>query len=65
MSRVTRLEVISTGSRRRWKLDEKQRIGAESFDGHRRVSETARPPGLSASQLFTWRRLAGKDGTPR
>lgn len=58
MSKVTRLEVISTGSRRRWTLEEKQRIVAESFGGPRRVSETARRNGLSASQLFTWRRLA-------
>ena len=58
MSKVARVEVISTGSRRRWTLDEKQRIVAESFGGPRRVSETARRHGLSASQLFTWRRLA-------
>lgn len=58
MSKVARVEVISTGARRRWTLDEKQRIVAESFDGPRRLSETARRHGLSESQLFTWRRLA-------
>ena len=58
MSKVARVEVLSIGSRRRWTLDEKRRIIAESFDGPRRVSETARRHGLSASQLFTWRRLA-------
>lgn len=58
MSKVARVEVLSIGSRRRWTLDEKRRIVAESFDGARRVSETARRHGLSASQLFTWRRLA-------
>ena len=31
---------------------------AESYDGRRQVSATARRNGLSASQLFTWRRLA-------
>jgi transposase len=55
---VSRLEVISTGARRRWTLEEKQRIVAESYSGPRLVSSTARQNGLSASQLFTWRRLA-------
>jgi transposase len=58
MPEVSRLEVISTGARRRWTLEEKQRIVAESYDGRRLVSATARRNGLSASQLFTWRRLA-------
>ena len=56
MPQVSRLEVIATGARRRWTEDEKRRIVAESFDGTRRVSATARRYGLSASQLFTWRR---------
>ncbi|MGO9684905.1 MAG: IS66-like element accessory protein TnpA [Beijerinckiaceae bacterium] len=43
---------------RRWTLSEKQRIVAESYAGRRLVSATARRNGLSASQLFTWRRLA-------
>jgi transposase len=55
---VSRLEVISTGARRRWTLAEKQRIVAESYSAPRVVSATARRNGLSASQLFTWRRLA-------
>jgi len=50
--------VISTGARRRWTLDEKRRIVAESYSGPRLVSATARRHGLSASQLFAWRRLA-------
>jgi len=58
MPKISRLEVISTGARRRWRLEEKQRIVAESYDGRRLVSATARRNGLSASQLFTWRRLA-------
>ena len=58
MPKVSRLEVISTGARRRWTLAEKQRIVAESYGGRRQVSATARRNGLSASQLFTWRRLA-------
>jgi transposase len=57
--KVARLEVISTRARRRWTLEEKQRIVAESYAGPRLVSATARRNGLSASQLFTWRRQAG------
>ena len=58
ISKVSRLEVISTGARRRWMLEEKQRIVAESYGGPRLASVTARRNGLSSSQLFTWRRLA-------
>ena len=56
--KTSRLDVISTGARRRWTLEEKHRIVAESYSGPRLVSVTARRNGLSASQLFTWRRLA-------
>jgi transposase len=58
MPKVSRLEVLQTGARRRWTLEAKRRIVAESHDGRRQVSATARRHGLSASQLFTWRRLA-------
>jgi transposase len=58
MPEVSRLEVITTGARRRWTLEEKQRIVAESFSGRRVVSATARRHGLSTSQLFNWGRLA-------
>src|SRR5215217_9062283 len=57
MSSVSRLEVITTGARRRWTLDEKHRIVAESYRAPRIVSATARRHGLTPSQLFTWRRL--------
>jgi transposase len=60
MPKVSRLEVIQTGSRRRWTLEEKRRIVAESASGTRQVSATARRFGLSTGQLFTWRRLARK-----
>ena len=58
MPKLSRLEVIETGARRRWTPEEKQRIVAESFGAPRIVSATARRHGLSNSQLFTWRRLA-------
>src|SRR3954468_5635165 len=57
MSSVSRLGVIATGARRRWTLDEKRRIVAESYGAPRIVSATARRHGLTPSQLFTWRRL--------
>jgi transposase len=60
MSKVSRLEVIQTGARRRWSLDEKRRIVAESESGPRQLSATARRYGLSPSLLFTWRKLARK-----
>ena len=58
MSKVSRVEVISSGARRRWTLAEKRRIVAESYGGRGEVSATARRYGLSGGQLFTWRRLA-------
>ena len=63
---VSRLDVISTGARRRWTIEEKQRIVAESFSVPRNVSATARRHGLATSQLFYWRQLArgGKFSAP-
>ena len=58
MAKVSRLEVIETGARRQWSLEEKQRIVAESLSVSRNVSATARRHGLSTGQLFTWCRLA-------
>ena len=57
MPKLSRLEVIETGARRRWTLEEKLRIVAQSSCGPRLVSATARRHGLSANQLFVWRRL--------
>ena len=53
---VQRLDVINTGRRRRWSLDEKLRIVGESFQGHRQVSATARRHDISPSLLFSWRK---------
>jgi transposase len=51
-----RLEVITgVGRRRRWSLEEKARIVAESLDPATTSSAVARRYGLHASQLFTWR----------
>lgn len=58
MPQVSRLEVITTGARRRWTLAEKRRIVAESYSIPRGASATAHRHGLSTSQLFGWRKLA-------
>jgi transposase len=60
MAKVSRLEVMSTGARRRWTIEEKLRIVAESYAAPGNVSATARRHGLSASQLFYWRQWARK-----
>ena len=50
------MEVITgVGRRRRWSLDEKARIVAESLDPATTASAVARRYGLHASQLFVWR----------
>jgi len=58
---VQRLEVVNTGRRRRWSEDEKLRIVAESFQGHRQVSATARRHDISPSLLFSWRKTFQED----
>ena len=51
-----RFEVITgVGRRRRWTLEEKARIVAESLDPATTASAVARRHGLHASQLFVWR----------
>jgi len=65
MLKVSRLEVISTGARRRGTLEEKQRIVAESYGVPRQVSATARRNGLSASQRFTHRLRPQQDALLR
>jgi transposase len=51
-----RFEVITgVGRRRRWSVEEKARIVAESLDPATTASAVARRYGLHASQLFVWR----------
>ena len=51
-----RLEIVETGRRRRWSVEEKIRIVEESLAGHRQASATARRHGIPNSLLFKWRR---------
>ncbi len=60
MPKVSRLEVIETGARRRWTLEEKRRIVAESDRGTRQVSAT----GASCSLGGGWRARDGWAGMP-
>jgi len=58
---VRRFEVINgAGGRRRWSLDEKSRIVAETLVPGAVVLEVARRHGLRPQQVFTWRREARK-----
>ena len=51
-----RVEVITgVGRRRRWSVEEKMRIVAESYERSTTVSEVARRHGLNSNQLFSWR----------
>src|SRR5947209_15684167 len=59
-----RVEVITgVGRRRRWSLEDKARIVAESLDPATTSSAVARRYGLHASQLFVWRQQLQR-GTP-
>jgi len=56
---LRRFEVITgAGRRRRWPMEAKARIVAESFTSGLAVSEVARRHGLRPQQLFDWRRAA-------
>jgi transposase len=56
---VRRLEVFTgAGRRRAWSAEQKERIVAESYESGDTVSAVARRHGLTAQQLFGWRRAA-------
>lgn len=53
-----RADILGVERRRRWSLDDKARLVAESLAPGACVSEIARRHDLAPSLLFTWRRLA-------
>ena len=60
---IRRLELFTGADRcRMWSDEEKAAIVAESDGPGTSISAVARRHGLSASQLFTWRRLARQAG---
>ena len=55
-SRAQRIEVITRGERRRrWSLEEKQAIVAESLAPHASIMAVARKHGIGTGQLYGWR----------
>lgn len=54
--KVSRIEVIETGARRRYTTAEKLRIVAESMAGPRLVSAVARRHNITRGLLSTWRK---------
>jgi len=60
---VRRLEVFTgTGRRRSWTREQKAQIVAETCAAGATVSAVARRHGLTAQQLFAWRRKAEQGG---
>jgi transposase len=55
-ARSPRVEVITRGARRRWTVEQKREIVAESFGPDVTPSEVARKYGIGSGQLYTWRR---------
>lgn len=57
------IEVVTgVQRRRRWTAVEKMRLVEETHSPGVSVSEVARRNGISPSQLFQWRKLAGEGG---
>jgi transposase len=69
-TRTQRVEVITRGERRRrWSIEEKREIVAESLQPGVGPSEVIRKHGISSGQLYTWRqqltrRLGGGPSVP-
>lgn len=58
-----RLEIFTgAGRRRAWSAEQKAQIVAESLEARVSVSAVARRHGVTAQQLFTWRRQARSGG---
>ena len=59
-STADRVEIITSGQRRRWTAAEKMRLVEETFVPGMTVSLVAGQNGVNPNQLFTWRRLAAQ-----
>ena len=55
-ARSARIEIVTRSERRRWSLEHKREIVAESLDPGRTPTEVARKYAISSGQLYTWRR---------
>lgn len=55
-ARLPRMEIITRGERRRrWTVEQKREIVAESYGADLTPTEVARKHGISSGQLYTWR----------
>ena len=54
--RSDRIEIVTRSERRRWSLDQKREIVAESLGPGLTPTEVARKHAISSGQLYTWRR---------
>ena len=54
-ARAQRIEVITRGERRRWSIEQKRQIVAESLAAGATSSEVIRKYGITSGQLYTWR----------
>src|SRR5271157_5391625 len=64
-ARTPRIELITRGERRRrWTIEQKQTIAAQSLAPDASPTEVARQYGISSGQLYTWRHalLAAQPG---
>jgi transposase len=57
-ARVSRMEIVESGRRRRFTDEAKLAIVAESYSGLRQVTATAQRHGITRWQLNGWRRAA-------
>ena len=55
-ARSDRVEIITRNERRRWSLEQKREIVAESLGPDLTPTEVARKYAISSGQLYTWRR---------
>ena len=51
-----RVEIVTSSGRRRWSLEQKRDIVAESLGPELTPTEVARKHAISSGQLYTWRR---------
>jgi transposase len=52
---IRRLEIVSTGRRRRWSIEAKQRIVGETLEDGASVLAVAQRHGIASTQLYAWR----------
>ena len=59
-ARSDRIEIVTRSERRRWSLEQKREIVAESLGPELTPTEVARKYAISSGQLLRWCRLVGQ-----